>query len=85
MWKPFVKSDLDLCLKQPYDFFLVRCTGTHPARGGKFVPVTAQLIDEHLYAPDNELDPLIFSHKDDMLRPCVDPFECALEWCEIPE
>ncbi len=85
MWKPFTKADLSLCLKEPYEFFLVRPVANHPGRGGKCCPTVVQLIDEYIYTADNELEPLIYSHKDNSMTPCDDPFECNLEWCEIPE
>lgn len=85
MWKDFNKSDLELCLKQPYDFFLVRQKGLHPASGKKFVPITVQLIDGKLFTCENELDPLAFSTKHNVMEPSDNPFECALEWMEIPE
>lgn len=85
MWRSFDKGNLDLCLKQPGEFFMVRAKGEHPGRGGKFVPSIVQLIDNQLYAADNELDAIIFSHKDDFFEPCQDPFECNLEWRELPD
>jgi hypothetical protein len=85
MWKNFTKSDLGLCLKEPYEFFLVRYKGTHPARGGKFCPIVVQLIDEQLYVDDNELEPLTFSKAGADMEPSNEPFECDLEWCELPE
>ena len=85
MWKAFDMADLELCLKEPYQFFLVRPKGFHPASGKVFVPTVVQLIDGKIYPPDNELEPLIFSHKDDEFHPFDDPFVCNLEWCELPE
>lgn len=85
MWKDFSKSDLELCLKEPYQFFMIRVKGLHPGRGGRFCPTIVQLIDNQLFTCENELEPLIFSHKNDIMSPETDPFECNLEWCEIPE
>lgn len=87
MWKPFNKSDLELCLKEPYQFFLVRPTGIHPGRGGKFCPTVVQMIDNQLYTCENELEAIIFSvnPQDIMEGPTDDPFNAKLEWCEIPE
>ena len=85
MWKPFVKSDLELCMKEPYQFFLVRPKGLHQTTGQKFTASVVQLIDNELYRCMDELEPIIFSHKDDFLTPETNPFECNLEWCEIPE
>ncbi len=85
MWKDFIKTDLDLCLKEDYQFFLVRPKGLHPGWNKKFTPSVVQLIVGKLYSCDNELEPIIYSHKDDFLTPSEDPFECNLEWCEIPE
>jgi hypothetical protein len=70
---------------EPYQFFLARRRGEHPGRGGRCCPVIVQMIDGKLYTSDNELDPLVFSHKDDQWQPCDDPMQCDLEWHPIPE
>lgn len=85
MWQSFDKGNLDLCLKEPYQFFLVRPKGLHPARDVKCCPTVVQLIENQIYTADNELEPIVFSHKDDQFHPSSDPFECNLEWCELPE
>lgn len=84
MWLNFDKENAVLLAKEPYQFFLVRPKGMHPVCGGKFLPSVVQLIDDQLYSADNELEPLVYSHKNDFLTPCADPFDCNLEWCEIP-
>lgn len=85
IWKPLTKDSSEVAKKEPYEFFLVRPRGFHPASGKLFSPSVVQLIDGKLYTCDNELDPIIWSHKDDQWTPTTDPCEANLEWCEIPE
>lgn len=85
MWKPFIKDDAILTVKEPYQFFMVRGRGLHPGRGVKFVPSIVQLIEGELYTCDNELESIIWSKKGEHLEPTNDPFEADLEWMEIPE
>jgi len=83
MWKDLTKESM--VNKDWYQFFLVRPKGLHPASGKKFTALVVQYGDGHLYTPDNEVEPIIYSHKDDVMTPSNDPFECNLEWMEIPE
>lgn len=85
MWNEFSKDNIALCLKEQGNFFLVRPKGLHPAWNKKFTPSVVQLIENKLYSAENELEHIVFSHKDDFLTPSDDPFECGLEWCELPE
>jgi hypothetical protein len=85
MWKPFIKDDVELSKKEPYQFFMVRVKGIHPGRGGKFVPTIVQLIEGNLYTSDNELEPIKWVKRNSQYEPTTDPYETDLEWREIPE
>ena len=80
-WKPFTGTFAG------NDFFLIRMVGIHPARGYKYLPMVAQLIDGELYSIDNEIEALSWGchDKDGYLYEERNPFKANLEWCPIPE
>lgn len=73
-------TDLSQAPTEPYEFFLVRPKGLHPARGMVFHPTIVQRIDGKFYTAENELEPIYFGQDeaDDH------PLKATLEWRHFP-
>jgi hypothetical protein len=69
-----------------HEFFIVRVPGLHPARATPFTPQIVQQIEGELFAPDDEINPLLFvSEKGYDHDPETVFMRTNLEWQPFPE
>lgn len=66
------------------NFFLVKPPGISERTGKEFIPTVVQRVNDEVFDCHSELEAIIWSHKDELLRPTTNVNEAGLLWHLLP-